>query len=275
MHSCDFQAAFDAGTHQQIVLQEIHGIPHVLVPPGSDLKALERLLPAPQRIVAHPAFHDIEGFAAYVDEFKGPGSRVFVDEAKLSFFTIFDHHAKDQPAWGDHCASMTLQESAEWVRFKAYNDKVLSPIEFAEMIEDNLDYISAEDMTSADLLTMAQSFKVDFNGNELQVSDTLKAGLRNLVIKDQGVARGALKDGRELEFPEKLKLNLRIFKYQTAYEISVFLRYRATKERVVFFIKIPDPEGIREKAFQAVMDGVAMATKLPTVKGAYSGPKHK
>ena len=56
MHSCDFQAAFDAGTHQQIVLQEIHGIPHVLVPPGSDLKALERLLPAPQRIVAHPAF---------------------------------------------------------------------------------------------------------------------------------------------------------------------------------------------------------------------------
>jgi uncharacterized protein YfdQ (DUF2303 family) len=271
----DFDAAFNAGRSYELKPVIIEGIPHVLLPPGCSLSSLEALLPAPKRIMAHPAFHDIEGFAAYVDEFKSAGSRVFVDETALSFFTIFDHHAKDQPAWGDHCASMKLEESPEWVRFKAFNDKKLSPIEFAEMIEDNLEYISAANMTSADLLTMAQSFKVDFKGNELQVQDTLQRGLRSLVVKDEGVARGAKADGTELEFPEMLTLKLRIFKYQAAYELKVYLRYRASKERVLFFIKITDPEGIREKAFAAVIDDVKTATKLPTVKGKYSGPKHK
>lgn len=271
----DFQAAYDAGRNYEVRPLTIEGVPHVLVPPGSTLSSLEALLPAPKRIVAHPSFHDIDGFASYVKEFKSDGSRVFVDESTLTFFTIFDHHSKDQPAWGDHCSSMKLEESPEWIRFKAFNDKKLTPIEFAELLEDNLDYISAENMTSADLLTMAQSFKVDFKGNELQIADSLQRGLRSLIVKDDGVARGAKADGTELEFPEKLVLKLRIFKYQATYELQVYLRYRASKERVQFFIKITDPEGIREKAFAAVIDEVKSATELPTVKGKYTGPKHK
>jgi uncharacterized protein YfdQ (DUF2303 family) len=271
----DFQNAFDAGRQAKIEVIEIEDVLHVLVPQGCALKSMEELLPAPTRIRATPAFHDVEGFSSYVAEFKAEGTRIFVDDAKLRFFTVFDHHSKDAPAWGDHSASMDVHESPEWIRFKAFNDKPLSPKEFAEMIEDNLEYISAEGMTSADLLMMAQSFKVDFKSSELVVEDTLQKGLRNLVIKDDGALRGAGKEGKELEFPEKLALALRVFKNQAAYSISVWLRYRATKDKVIFFIKIPDPDGIKEKAFSEVIEAVKSATGLPTVKGSYSGPKHK
>lgn len=50
---------------------------------------------------------------------------------------------------------------------------------------------------------------------------------------------------------------------------------RSTIEQVVFLIKIPDPEGLLEEAFDRVIDDVRTATGLPTLKGNFEGPSHK
>lgn len=271
----DFQDAFEAGTHQELRQFEIGGVQHIQVPPGATIQSFEGLLKAPLRLKASPMFHDIKGFADYADEFKSEGTRIYVDEAHLRFFTIFDHHSPDQPTWAEHSASMTLQLSPEWQRFIAINGREMTPIQFAELIEDNQEYISAEGMSAADLLTMAQSFKADFSGNQFDVESTLHNGLRQLHVRNSAVLNGKRQDNIFVSFPEQLNLNLRVFKYQTKYAIKVWLRYRATQEKVTFLIKIPDPDGIHEQAFDAIIADVKEATKLKVLKGAFKGPNHK
>lgn len=271
----DFQAAYDAGAATKIVEHTVEGIPHVLIPPGCSLKSLEDLLPAPTRIKAHPSFSDVDGFADYVAEFKEQGSRIFVDDAQYRFTTIFDAHAPGLPAWGDHSASIRMELAHEWNKFAAYDGKALKPKEFAEFLEDNVAYISERSgMTGADLLTMAQTFKVDLKG-ELDIEDTLSRGMRKLVIKDDSTLKARGADGKELEFPEKLFFDLRIFKNHKAYPIEVYLRTRTSKDAVAFMIKIPDPEGLLEEAFDRVIEDVKEATGLPTLKGSFQGPSHK
>ncbi|ALO46604.1 YfdQ family protein [Pseudohongiella spirulinae] len=272
----EFGAAHALGAATDLVINDIEGVPHVLVPPGSSLENMEKLLPAPTRIREHPEFADIAGFADYVEEFKQVGSRVFVDETALRFVTVFDFHAPDAPAWCDHSASIKMNLAPEWERFTRFDSKAMSPREFAEFLEDNVAYVDSEasGMTGADLLTMAQTFKVNIKG-DIEVEETLSRGLRKMVIKDDSTLRGQNKDGKELEFPEKLYFTLRIFKNHKAYPIEVYLRTRTSKEAVLFMIKIPDAEGLREEAFNKVIDDVREATGLKVLKGSFNGPSHR
>ena len=98
--STEFKDAHTLGASTKVVTVDIGGVTHVQVPPESSLQSMEKLMPAPIRIRAHPSFTDINGFAEYVEEFKADGSRIFVDDTRLSFVTVFDCHAKDSPAWG-------------------------------------------------------------------------------------------------------------------------------------------------------------------------------
>ena len=177
------QTIFEKGRQTALVLNTINGIDHALVPNDCALKSLEHLMPAPQRIVASPEFHDVAGFGQYVDEFKQDGTRIFVDADALRFSTVFDCHAPGKPAWGDHSASLVFALSNEWKKFKAYDGRKMSNTDFAEFIEDHVAYIKNDKLSGADLLTMAQNMKVSFKG-ELAIESTLHAGLRNLTIRD-------------------------------------------------------------------------------------------
>lgn len=267
------QTIFEKGRQAQIVEKDFNGVTHVQLPKDCTLQSLEELMPAPVRIKAHPEFSDVAGFADYVKEFKEAGSRVFVDEDRLRFCVVFDCHHKGQPAWGDHSASLGLKLSHEWEKFKKLDGMLMDNAAFAEFIEDHVAYIQNNDMSGADLLSMAQNLKVEFKG-DLAIESTLHSGLRNLVIRDDHVMAGKCGD-KTLSFPEKLKLTLRIFRGGEAYPIEVFVRYRASKEGVKFWFKIPDQAGIQEEAFNITIEGVREATKLPVLKGSYQGPSHK
>lgn len=267
------QTIFEKGRQTAIVNTDVNGIRHILIPKDCDLKSMEYLMPTPARIKAHPEFADETGFAEYIAEFKEDGSRIFVDEDARRFSVVFDCHHKGKPAWGDHSASMVLALSHEWRRFCQLDGKVMSNVDFAEFIEDHIAYISGNDMSGSDLLTLAQNFKVEFKG-ELNTESTLHSGLRKLVIRDDHVVSGKCGD-KELSFPERLKLNLRVFHGGAAYPIEVYVRYRASKEGVKFWIKIPDIQGIQEEAFRIVTKNVANKTGLPVLLGKYVGQSHK
>lgn len=267
------QTIFEKGRETKIVETEVNGIKHILVPSDCTLQSMERLMPAPVRIQASPEFFDAGGFAVYVNEFKEKGSRVFVDQEEKRYVTVFDCHHKGQPAWGDHSAALVLKESHEWIKFKQLDNKKMSNTDFAEFLEDHLAYIANEEITGGELLTMAQNLKVDLKG-DLQVENSLHAGMRKLIIRDDHVMTGKVGD-KEMSFPEKLRLALRIFRGGETYPIEVFVRYRAGKEGVVFWIKIPDIAGIQEAAFDKVTESVREATKLPVLNGSFQGKSHK
>ena len=268
----EYQAAFTAGMGQSIISDVIEGIEHVLVPPGCSLQSMEKLLPAPTRIKASPEFNDCAGFVDYTGEFAEEGSRIFVDQSDRRFFTVFDSHAKDKPAWGDHSASLQMKLSPEWKRFKSVDSQKMAPMELAEFIEENLSYFLGP-IEGAELLTMAQNLKVQLKG-DLQVDHSTQSGLRHLQIKDDSVLTG--KSGaKQLAFPERIELGLRVFDNHSVYPINMFLRYRASKEGITFWLKIPDPLGIEEEAFNQVIDEVRAKTGLKTLKGRFEGPRHK
>ena len=170
---------------------------------------------------------------------------------------------------------MKLELSREWKRFVNLNETNMNPKEFAEFLEDNIDYLSTTDeMSGADLMTMAQSFKINLKG-DVQVEDTLQSGLKTLVIKDDSTLSGKNVNGQQVAFPEHIAFDLRIFKNHETYPIKVFLRYRASKDVVSFWIKIPDSEKLEEQAFDRVIENVKEKTKLKTLKGQYSGHNHR
>lgn len=270
--STEFEAAFAAGASINIVTQEIEGIEHALVPPGCELRSLEKLMPKPMRIRATPEFYDVAGFVDYAAEFQQEGTRIFVEDSSFRFFTIFDFHAKDTPAWGDHSASLCMTPSAEWTRFKSIDGVKMAPMELAEFLEENLTYIAGP-VEGADLLTMAQNLKVTLKGN-LDVEHSTQAGMRHLQIKDDSTLAGR-SGKKEIAFPEKVELALRIFDNHSTYPIKAFLRYRANKDGVTFWFKIPDPQGIEREAFETVVKEVRETTGLKTLKGRFRGPSHK
>jgi uncharacterized protein YfdQ (DUF2303 family) len=272
-HETEAAFGFEKGRQTILVEKEVNGILHLLVPGDCTLKSMEDLMPAPARIKASPEFLDANGFAEYVNEFKEEGSRVFVDLTDMRLCTVFDCHAKDKPAWGDHSASLALKESHEWQKFKGLDNKQMSNTDFAEFIEDHLAYIANDDLSGSDLLSMAQNLKVELKG-ELAVESTLHAGLRNLTIRDDHVMQGKVGE-KSLAFPEKLKLKLRIFQGGETYPIEVYVRYRASKEGVKFWIKIPDPAGIKEEAFNVTVQNVRELTRLPVLNGSFQGKSHR
>ena len=268
----DFCAAYEAGAATAIVSQRLEGVLHVQVPPGAELVSLETLLPAPRRIKASPEFHDMDGFLDYAKEFATAGTRIFVDAQKNRLFIIFDAHAPDRPAWGDHCASLRLKCSPEWERFCAVSGKRFDPMGLAEFIEENLEYFQGP-IAGADLLTMAQNLKVTFKG-DLDVQHSTQSGLRHLQIKDDSVLAGRVAE-KELAFPERVDLKLRVYEGHTAYAVSVFLRYRAKKDGVTFWFSIPDRAGIEEAALDKVIDDIRAQSGLKVLKGRYQGPSHQ
>lgn len=269
----EFQSAYDLGAAKKLDLVTIQGIEHALIPEGAKVASFENLLPAPTRIKAHPSFTDVASFHSYIESFKEDGSRIFIDEQNLRFFTVFDCHKKDQPRWGDHSASFQAKPAREWERFKSFDGKKLSQMEFAEFIEDNVTYIT-KPISGVDLLAMAQTIKVQVKGN-IEIDETLHGGIKTLSIKDDSIVRGTSSKDKQLSFPEKVTLAIRVFHNHTAYQVEVFLRYRKQDNSLVFWIKIPDPKAIEELAFNAVIADIQAATKLPTLKGSYQGLSHK
>lgn len=276
MSKTEFESAHALGAATEIVSHTIGGVEHIIVPPGSSLESMERLMAAPIRIRSHPAFGDIESFAAYAKDFQDNKSRIFVDDNKHSFCVVFDGDEKSKPGWGDHSCSMALHHSHEWDRFRSLDGKKMTPKEFAEFLEDHLPYLNDNEnkQKSGELLGMAQSFKLKLKGN-VEVEESLHLGLKTLIIQDDSTLKSQDKKGKELKFPEELHFNLRIFKNHATYPIKVYLRYRISENAVVFFIKIPDPTLLVEQAFDQVMESVKKAAKLPTLRGVYDGPRHK
>ncbi len=265
----EFQAAFDAGESSKIDIFKIDEVPHASIPIGRKLESLEHLMQYPIRIRAKIQCSDIVGFNQYIESFKVQGSRIYVDDGAFSFTTIFDGHRREQADWNEHRATLKLEHSKEWLVFNQQNECKFDPYDFAEFVEENIEYIETEnDLSGADLLTMAQSFKIKPKG-EIEAEESLHSGLKTVLIKDESMLRGQNSQGAEVVFPEKIAFKLRVFKNQHTYPIKAFFRYRIRDNKLSFMYKIPNIDGIIEAAFNDVVEDVRKETGLPLLYGKF------
>ena len=160
-HKTDTEFAFSKGEQTKIVMEEIEGVMHALIPDHCSLKSMEHLLPAPLRLKSRSTFHDLDSFNAYVQKFKKYDTVIYLDDDTRTFVTVFDHHGPDNPTWGEHTSKLSLELSSEWMRFKSMDGEPMKPMEFAEFIEDNVDYLSADGLDASDLMTLAQDYRIN------------------------------------------------------------------------------------------------------------------
>lgn len=264
----EFESAYALGMAAVLDTVDVGGVEHALIPEGAKVQSFERLMPAPIRIRASHQFHDISSFARYFKEFAEEGTRIFVDEAKAEFVAVFDCDHKGKPAWGEHRISLKLDVASEWRKFVSFNNKKLEQREFAEFLEDSVDYIvGPEEYTGARLLEMASNISIDIKG-QFSCQDTMAEGLKQLVIKDESTATANV-NGKVLKFPPQMQLALRVFRGSKTYNFPVHLRHRVRKEGLLFWITIPDVERVVEQAFDAVITELKDACEREVFRGSY------
>lgn len=264
----EVEAAFQLGMEKALDTVAIAGIEHALIPEGAKIHSFEKLMRAPARIKAAHAFHDISSFGRYFKDFAEEGTRIFVDENKAEFTAVFDCDHKGAPAWGDHRIGLKMDVAPEWTKFKGKNNVKMDQHEFAEFLEDSVNYIVGPgEFTGARLLEMANNINIDIKG-QFACVETMAEGLKVLTIKDDSTAHANV-NGQTIKFPPQLELALRVFRGSKAYKFPVHLRHRARKEGLLFWITIPDIERVHEDAFTTVIEQVQEACGREVYRGTY------
>lgn len=263
-------SAFVIGRQTQIVSELFGGITHVQVPNDTKLVSLEKLMPQPARIKADHVFNEVESFAEYFKEFKQDGTRIFVDDERHLFTSVFDCDHPKKPQWGDHRISLGMQYSHEWKRFKQFNGKKMDQKSFSEFICNNINFVIGP-ITGTELFAMAKSLDIKVKGS-IEVDESEAKGLKKLVIKDESVARGRDTNGQMLEFPETLTMKLRVFKNSIEFDVPISLRQRVNPDKtgMIFWIEIKDIETAEEVAFDKCVEALHEVTGIKPLRGSYS-----
>jgi uncharacterized protein YfdQ (DUF2303 family) len=166
-----FEQAIDVGRKMSLIQRIDHDghnpVNLVLVPEGykSELLTVDK---DPDRIRVDVDLYDLESFIMYVNEHKGPHTRIFAQTllSPYEFAACFDyHHTNGMPEWCAHVARLKLTETDQFKTWKANNEKGFSQADFALFIEDNsLDVIEPDGATMFELaldMRAAQSTNFD------------------------------------------------------------------------------------------------------------------
>lgn len=262
------EAATIAALTKAPELITIEGRPVLLLPPQWQQQSFEKYLPAPARIIERPIFTDTESFARYFSEFETPAARIYVDEIKWTFTTIFDGSRKDQPGHGEHSAHLQMHASPEWKKWKDRNANPMTAATFAAFIENNIDNIGDNEFPASRLLDMCRRLRVSFKG-DVAIDERDADGERSLVATANTSVKAETKEGEVIPFPEFMPVNLRIFRNAACYAFKARLRWNTENSKVTFQFDLQNVETIEEAAFNEVIKHVEQLTDQVTLRGAY------
>lgn len=220
---------------------------YVVVPENHKLLDLADYLPNPKRVKAARAFVSLESFVRYVNEFKVPGSRLFVDRSGNAHCILDDHHRVEGgpvAKWGEHTARFNISHTAQWSTWYRSNKQSFDQRSFAAFIENNQpDFVSP---TGAHMLDVAKTLDAEqssafksairVENNDVQVSfqrtTNLKAGQTgDLNIPTQFTLGIPILEGEDARTIEaRLRIDLENDKLKLSYEI---LRLQQLQDGVV------------------------------------------
>lgn len=248
--------------------------------------SLEKYQPAPNRKRASVQTYETASFIDYVNRHAiGGSTHLFGQASELggSFSAILDYHGRvnngdvpaptpNNPAWGDHTASLSLVASPEWQRWVGKNSVYMSQEAFAEFIEDNLTDIVVPD--AATILEMAQGLQgkktVQFKSGK-----NLKDGSIKLeYVETIDVSGSATRRDDAFVVPNKFTLALVPFVGAAGVEIEARLRFRIGNNGALTFAYILDrPYKVIEAAFQLARAEIEEKTAIKVVLGSAVIPK--
>ena len=245
----DIAAAIQAGLDQVQVIDVPDNHRPVIVHPGTHaVSQLEReKLIRPRFLTAEPLFHEVQGFIAYLNDFKDECSRIWHD-GQGGFLAVLDYHQSREPdaRHADHRARLSLKRSPEWNAWTGQNGQPMSQVEFGEFIEDHardvLDQLDAlTEVASGLQATSGATFKSAFNQANGSIGIHWDEEVQGRVA------------GKDMEVPNQFQVGLRPFYGCERYPIDCRLRYRIPSGHLKLFFKCLHLEPITEAAIEAIV----------------------
>lgn len=220
---------------------------------------------APARKTGHVSFTEHESLAAYVNGHKADdATTLWADRDKGTIVAVLnDHSTLATAGWGDHRATLTLQQSPAWKAWSAANGRTFEQVAFADFIEDRLADVDKPD--GAHLLEVAQSIQAT-KGVVMKSAARLDNGEVKFRYEEQVDAKAGQQG--DLTIPTRLALGIAPFDGLDLYRVEARLRFRLANGSVSFSVHLDRPEDVLRAAFAAVADAVADATELPVFFGS-------
>lgn len=245
----------------------------ILVAPEDTLTlSLEKFGRQPIAHAGTGVFSRVESFIEYVQEFKTPPTKLYVNEPRSevprdnfpSFLALFDDKLPSKPAWGRFSASFAVERSrqlSEWLRC---DSKMLNPKVFAEFIHKNrLDVI---DPDAAALIEILRDIKGTANVEFAEAVDA-HTGAKSKLYAEKVTLKGAKSN---VDVPTGFTIAVPIYRRQAnRVRINCHLVAEVVEGKVLFSYEMDQVDEIVETVCDNLIDDVAKETQL---KAYYGNP---
>ncbi len=215
--------------------------PFVVVPDGYKVEDIESTLLNPIRKVASVTVADSASLIYYTKKHGSMDECVIyadinTDNSTCSLTAIINDHGADLPQWRDHQCRLTPKLSIEWSRWTGANRKVMSQLDFASFLEDNLSDIAAVPNmpTGTDMLQMALAFEANSNKKFRSKTNLQSGGFSiEFVDEEDHDTRATMK------VFERFTLGIPVFDGSaSAYPVEARMKYRESSGKLSFWYEL-------------------------------------
>ena len=227
-----------------------------IVPEGYQLEDLERFDVRPRQIREKIFASTARSFCKYIQEFKTESTVIFANKQKQYFEAHLEYHnsVDKLPSWNTHKAVYHCPLELRWKTWTANDGKVMSQVDFARFIENNLPDIVSP--SGSDMLTISKALQakksVDFKSDQRLSNGDIQFTYNETTTATSGAG--------SLEVPEEFTLGIPVYEGGDKYQVQARLRYRINEGKLTMWYELIRPERMLEDAFQHVMDEIQKAT---------------
>lgn len=234
------------------------------VQPGIDLKSvdLETGHPHPKRKRGRVQVFDAASFNAVIAENDDAGSiAIYInrDASAPKIIAVLNGNGDTGPGWADFRAEIVFRFTPQWQRWAAIDGKMLSQVEFAEFIEDNLADIVTP--AGAEMLEIAQYLSAT-RSTDFKSANRLRDGR----VQFQNIENIEAKVGAgETEVPETITIGIAPVFGLPPYRMEARFRYRITNGKLTLGVKLQRIEATMEAVVNDMVNGVPQSeTRMAT-----------
>lgn len=250
-------SAYQAGVDSKNgTLQEINGLPLMLIPNDSHVETFPDAMPRPFRIEKVVTAGDAQSMLAYFNRFADADSTIFVDIEARKFVGVLDYHEAQpvigadcpRPRHGSHKVIFNCPLTPEAKRWLDNDKKVMNQTEFASFIEGGL--LEIMEPSGAEMLEIASTMhaknSVDFKSGIRLDNGEVQFGY------SESIDGAAGRDG-SIKIPQKLVLAIKLFRGdEVAYRIEANFRWRMASGKLSLWYELVRPHVQLEDAVATI-----------------------
>ena len=210
----------------------------------------------PERVEANLVFSEIGSLIDYVEQFRTPSSRAFVDRDAGKIRVVLDYHAPLEtgqlavPQWCTHQVWFQAVKTKDWMTWIQHNEKPFKQMDWVEFLQDNIRTIVEPD--GSDLMSMCVNLESKKTVN-FKSSVKVNSGLVRLTYEEEDDTKGGASKG-QIEIPSIFKLGIEPFEGCDAYALHARLKYRISDGVLSFRYRLDRPDLIWNNAMKDAVE---------------------